>query len=141
MNNNIATGKSLNFLKLLLAVNFNAAVIFLLIASLLSALGSTLFFDDQSDLYGPLASNLQLMLVYLSLTELSVYSFCHFNNNFQNLMLLGMFLLLLAVSIEIYSTLNQIPIDENYRWFFLYLGLSHIGYGGLGSSNKARTQH
>lgn len=141
MNNSIVTGKSINVLKLLLAVNFNASVIFLLIATVISALGGTLFFEDQSELYGPLASNLRLMLVYLSLTELSVYSFCRFNNSYQNLTLLGMFLLLLAVSIEIYSAINQIPVDENYRWFFLYLGLSHIGYGGMDTMNKARSRH
>jgi hypothetical protein len=136
MNNRVVTDKSLNILKLLSAVNFNAAVIFLLIVSVISALGSTLFFEDQSELYGPLASNLRLMLVYLCLTELSVYSFCRFRDNYQGILILGMFLLLLMVSIEFYGVINQVPIDDNYRWLFLYLGLSHICHGTLTSVNK-----
>ena len=138
MKANVTNEKSLNFLKMLCAVNFNASVIFLLIVSAVSALGSTLFFEDQSDLYGPMASNLRLMLVYLCLTELSVCSFCRFKGENRGILMMGVFLLLLLVSIEFYGTINQVPVDEGYRWFFLYLGLSHIGYGQF---CKARQPH
>lgn len=137
MNNSGVNNKGFNVLKLILAVNFNAAVIFSLIVGVLSAMGSTLFFEDQSQLYGPMASNLRLMLIYLCLTELAVYSFCRFGDNYQGLLILGAFLLILVVSIEFYGAINQIPIDDNYPWFFLYLGLSHIGYGALPSVSRA----
>lgn len=136
MNNKTLTHKSLNLLKLVLAVNFNAAMIFLLLVAVISAIGNAPIFEDQSDIYGPMASNLRLMLIYLCLTELAVYSFCRFGENYQGLFVLGIFLLFLAVSIELYGAINQIPIDENYRWFFLYLGLSHVGFAGLKSANR-----
>lgn len=138
MNNTGVNNKGFNVLKLILAINFNAAVIFLLIVGVISAMGSTLFFDDQSELYGPMASNLRLMLIYLCLTELAVYSFCRFEGNYQGLLILGAFLLILMVSIEFYGAINQVAIDDNYPWFFLYLSLSHIGYGALPSANKAK---
>ncbi|MDD1621468.1 MAG: hypothetical protein LUQ11_08295 [Methylococcaceae bacterium] len=137
MNNSSVNNKGFNVLKLILAINFNASVIFLLIVGVISAMGSTLFFDDQNELYGPMAGNLRLMLIYLCLTELAVYSFCRFGDNYQGLLILGAFLLILMVSIEFYGTINQVPIDDNYPRFFLYLGLSHIGYGALPSANKA----
>ncbi len=136
MNNSGVNDKGFNVLKLILAVNFNAAVIFLLIVGVISAMGGTLIFEDQSELYGPMAGNLRLMLIYLCLTELAVYSYCRFGETYQGLFVLGIFLLLLAISIEFYGAINQIPIDGNYRWFFLYLGLSHVGFAGLKSTNE-----
>lgn len=120
--------KSRQFLQLLLAVNFIASLIFLLLISAFTLLGSHLIFEDQTELYGPMASNLRLMLVYLCLTELSVFSFCRFSHAYQGLLLLGIFLVLLAVSIEFYGDINEVPVDEYYRWFFLYLGISHVAY-------------
>lgn len=128
MNTSVISNKGLNVMKLILAVNFNAAVIFLFIVGVLTAMGNNLFFEDQSDLYGPMSNNLRLMLVYLCIVEAAVYSYCHFERSYQALLALGAFLLLLVVSIEFYGAINEIPIDENYRWFFLYLGLSHIGF-------------
>lgn len=121
--------KSLAVLKILLQVNFNASVIFLLIVSVFSLAGSDFFFADQRDLYGPLAGNLRLMLIYLCLTEIAVYSYCHFSHNNQGIVILGIFLLLLIASLQFYGYVNQIPIDTNYHFFFLYLGLSHILFG------------
>jgi hypothetical protein len=125
-------------LKLLLAVNFSASLIFLLLVSIISLFGSPLIFEDQNELYGPMAGNLRLMLVYLCLTELAVFSFCRFSDNYRGVLVLGLFLLLLAISIEFYGEINQVPIDENYRWFFMYLGLSHVAYGTLLTVNKVR---
>lgn len=58
--------KMLQWLSMLSAINFNVAVIFLLVVSFISAAGSSMFFDNNSDLYGPLAGNLRLMLIYLT---------------------------------------------------------------------------
>lgn len=137
MSNGIVINKNLHFLKLLLSINFSAALIFLVLVSLISMLGNPLFFEDQNELYGPMAGNLRLMLIYLCLTELAVCSFCRFSDNFRGVVVLGLFLLLLAVAIEFYGEINQVEVDENYRWFFLYLGLSHIAYGALSPVKKA----
>ncbi|MGZ4960270.1 MAG: hypothetical protein ACXV7J_13535 [Methylomonas sp.] len=136
MNTSVVSNKGINLMKLIMAVNFNAAVIFLFIAGVLTAMGNNLLFEDQSELYGPMSNNLRLMLVYLCIVELTVYSYCHFGKNYQALLVLGIFLLLLAVSIEFYGAINEVPVDENYRWFFIYLGLSHMGFSLLIQTNK-----
>jgi len=131
MNTNFFNHKILPSLKMLPAINFNAAVIFLLLVSIISATGSTFFFDNNSDLYGPLARNLRLMLIYLTLSQFAVYCFCSYRQNYRLLMPVGAFWLMLMGSIEFYGMVNQIPIDEDYRWVFLYLGVSNLVYGGL----------
>ncbi|MDI1231483.1 MAG: hypothetical protein PSU93_10065 [Methylobacter sp.] len=137
MNTTIFNQKILSSLTMLSAINFNAAVIFLLVISVISATGSTLIFDNNSDLYGPLASNLRLMLIYLTLSEFAVYCFCSYRENYRLLILVGLFWLMLMGSIEYYGMINQISIDENYRWFFLYMGISNLAYGYLYGFNKS----
>lgn len=129
--------KKLQVLSTVLAVNFNVAVIFLLVASLVSAAGSSLFFDNNSELYGPLAGNLRLMLIYLTLSQFGAYCFCSFSRNYRALVPVGVFWLLLMGSIEFYGQVNQIPIDEDYGRLFLYLGLSNLGYGGIMAINMS----
>ncbi|MDO9269809.1 MAG: hypothetical protein Q7T96_11960 [Methylobacter sp.] len=123
--------KTLQLLSMLSAVNFNASIIFLLIISLISAAGSAVIFDNNSELYGPLAGNLRLMLIYLTLSQFAAYCFCSYTQNYRPLVPVGLFWLLLMGSIEFYGMVNQIPIDEDYGRVFLYLGLSNLVYGGL----------
>ena len=122
---------SLNVLQMVLQVNFNASVIFVLLVSFLSLTGSELFFEDTSDLYGPLANNLRFVLLYLCFVQLAVYGFYQMSSNYSAVFALGAFLLVLMVSLEFYGNVNQIDIDENYQRVFLYAGLSHLLYGGL----------
>ena len=130
MNTESFNNKVLPLLKILPAINFNVAIIFLLIVSVISATGSAYFFDNNSDLYGPLASNLRLMMIYLTLSQFAVYCFCSYSQNHRFLVPVGLFWLMLMASIEFYGMVNQIPIDENYRWCFLYMGASNLIYGG-----------
>lgn len=122
---------SLCVVRILLQVNFNASVIFVLLASLLTLTGSELFFENNSDLYGPLANNLRLVLVYLFLVQLAVYGFYQMSSNYGAIVFLGAFLLILIGALDFYCTINQIEVDENYQSLFLYAGLSHFLYGGL----------
>lgn len=131
MINKFLNSKNLHSLSMLLAVNFNVSVIFLLVVSLISAAGSTLIFDNNSELYGPLAGNLRLMLIYLTLSQFIVYCFCSYSENYRPLVPVGLFWLMLMGSIEFYGVVNQIPIDEDYAWLFLYLGMSNLVYGGI----------
>ncbi len=123
--------KTLQLLSMLSAINFNVAVILLLVVSLISAAGSSLLFDNNSELYGSLAGNLRLMLVYLTLSQFAAYCYCSYSENYRLLVPVGLFWLLLMGSIEFYGTVNQISIDEDYGRLFLYLGLSNLVYGGL----------
>jgi hypothetical protein len=138
--NTRAISTSLNLLQLLLQVNFNASVIILIIASLISLTGSTLFFENNSDLYGPLANNLRLVMFYLCIMQIAVYGFYQMSCNFAALVGLGIFMLFLMGALEFYSVINQIEIDQNYQPLFVYSGLSHLLYGGLGVLRK-QTAH
>ncbi|WAR43683.1 hypothetical protein [Methylomonas rapida] len=131
MNTRSLSNLSLYLLRLLLQVNFNASVLFVLIVSVFSMAGSELFFENSEDLYGPLANNLRFVLLYLCLMQLAVYGFYQFKNNYAGVVCLGAFLLLLIASLEFYGSVNQIEIDPNYQALFLYAGLSHLLYGGL----------
>lgn len=125
------TTSSLNVLQLILQVNFNASAIFVLIVSAMSIAGSEIFFEDGSDLYGPLANNMRFVLFYLCLIQLAVYGFYKISSNYGAVLSLGVFFLFLTGSLEFYAEINQIEIDDRYRQVFLYSGLSHLFYGGL----------
>ncbi|WGS87771.1 hypothetical protein [Methylomonas sp. UP202] len=131
-------GKTLDIVELLLQVNFNAAVLLVLISSALSMFGGAIYFEDNSDLYGPLANNLRLMMFYLSLVQIAVYSFYLYGNSPAAVAGLGVFLLLLTASLGFYASINQIEIDEKYAELFLYAGASHLVYGGLAAFRQER---
>jgi hypothetical protein len=131
MNGKNLNQKTLQLLNVLTVINFNIAVILLLIVSFITATGSSLIFDNNSELFGPVAGNLRLMLIYLTLSQLTAYCFCSYFQNYRALLPIGMFWLFLMGGVEFYGIINQIPIDEDYGWFFLYLGISNVLYGGI----------
>lgn len=131
MNTRSNSKTSLNLLQLLLQINFNVSVIFVLVVSLMSLAGSDIFFENNSDLYGPLANNLRMVLLYLCFVQLAVYGFYQMSSNYAAVFTLGAFLLILIVSLQFYSIINQIEIDPSYQQIFLYAGLSHVLYGGI----------
>lgn len=131
MNTRSLSCTSLNIIQTVLQVNFNASVMLILLASILSLTGSEFFFENNSDLYGPLVNNLRLVLIYLCLVQIAVYGFYQVSSNYAAIVTLGAFLLVLTVSLEYYGSVNQLEIDENYQQLFLYAGMSHLLYGGL----------
>jgi len=131
MNTQALSHQSIRCLLLVLRINFNASVIIVLVAGVMTLTGSELFFRNTVDLYGPLANNLRWVLMYLCLVQLAVYGFYQFSQNYTAVFALGGFILLLILSLEYYSSINQIEIDENFEPFLLYAGLSHVLYGGL----------
>ncbi len=140
MNTQFSNYKIPSSLSLLLAFNFNIAVVLLLIVSFISAADSAVVFDNNNELYGPLAGNLRLMLIYLTLSQFAAYCFCSYTQNYRLLLPVGLFWLMLTGSLEFYGMINQIPIDEDYNWLFLYLGLSNLLYGGVMVINKYQQQ-
>lgn len=121
----------LDILTLTLKVNLNASIIFLLIVSILSLADSQLFFSDDSELYGPLAGNFRIMLLYLSLTVMAVYGLSNGGEKVQALLALGIFLLAMAAGLAFYGQINQVPVDEHYFWLFGYCGLSQLGFASM----------
>lgn len=121
--------KGLQSMKFLLEVNFYISAIVLIAAGMLSASGSYSVFEFNEELYGALDNNLRMIMVYLAATEGVILGYCFFRRNFQVMIPVGFFLILMIGSMEFYSEINSIEIDENFSLFFLYTGLSHILFG------------
>lgn len=121
--------KSIQSIKFLLEVNFYISVIVLIAGCTLSASGSYSIFEFNEELYGALDNNLRMIMVYLAMTESVILGYCFFRKNFQVMIPVGFFLILMIGSMEFYGEINSIEIDENFPLFFLYTGLSHILFG------------
>ena len=129
---------SMKSIKFLLEINFYISAIVLIAGGLLSVQGSYSIFEFNEDLYGALDNNLRMIMVYLATTEIVILVYCFFRKNFQVMILVGFFLILMIGSMEFYGEINTIEIDENFPLFFLYTGISHILFGIIANLEKAR---
>jgi hypothetical protein len=129
--------KSLTILKGLVKVNFYLSVVVLMAGGILSISENASIFEFNVDLYGPLANNLRMILVYLALTEVFLCIGCFLLNKPQFFILIGLSLVLMIGSLEVYGMINDIEIDPNLSIFFAYTGLSHIAFGLLAYMLKA----
>ena len=135
------TVKGLQSIKFLLEVNFYISVIVLIVGGFLSVSGNYSIFEFNEDLYGALDNNLRMIMVYLAMTEVVILGYCYFRKNFQVMIPVGFFLILMIGSMEFYGEINTIDIDENFPLFFFYTGISHILFGVMagienGSANE-----
>ena len=133
------TFKGLQSIKLLLEVNFYISVIVLIAGGILSASGSYSIFEFNEDLYGALDNNLRMIMVYLAMTEAVILVYCFARKNFQVMIPVGFFLILMIGSMEFYGEINTIEIDNNFPLFFLYTGISHILFGVMANIEKNST--
>jgi uncharacterized membrane protein len=131
------TVKGLQSIKFLLEVNFYISVIVLIAGGILSVSGSYSFFEFNEDLYGALDNNLRMIMVYLAITEGVILVYCFFRKNFQVMIPVGFFLILMIGSMEFYGEINSIEIDDKFPLFFLYTGLSHILFGVMAGIEKS----
>jgi len=118
-------------LRFVVEANFYISVISLIALGVMSMSESHSFFEFHEDLYGPLANNLRLMLIYLAMAEVILCVYCFFLRQFKVFIAAGFFLILTSGSLKFYAAINDIAVDENFSVFFLYLGLSHILFGIL----------
>ena len=134
--------KGLQSIKFLLEVNFYISVIVLIAGGMLSVSGSYSIFEFNEELYGALDNNLRMIMVYLAMTESIILGYCFFRKNFQVMIPVGFFLILMIGSMEFYGEINSIEIDENFPLFFLYTGLSHILFGVMaGIERNSSDEH
>ena len=127
-------------IKLLLEVNFYISVIVLIVGGMLSVSGSYSIFEFNEDLYGALDNNLRMIMVYLAVTEIVILIYCFLRKNFQVMIPVGFFLILMIGSMEFYGEINTIEIDENFPLFFFYTGLSHILFGIMAGIERNKTE-
>jgi hypothetical protein len=133
---NVMTVKGQQILKFLLEANFILSVIALLAGGFLSVPESYSFFEFNEDLYGALDNNLRMIMIYLAMTEIVILGYCFFRKNYQALVPVGFFLILMIGSMEFYGEINAVEIDKNFPLFFLYIGLSHIFFGAMAGMEK-----
>jgi uncharacterized membrane protein len=127
-------------IKLLLEVNFYISVIVLIAGGMLSVSGSYSIFEFNEDLYGALDNNLRMIMVYLAVTEIVILIYCFLRKNFQVMIPVGFFLILMIGSMEFYGEINTIEIDENFPLFFFYTGISHILFGIMAGIERNKTE-
>lgn len=126
----------LRCLKLVIEANFYISVIVMLVVCLASFIGSYPVFMLNEALYGPLANNFRLMLLYLAISEVIICSYCFTAKKPHLVLVAGFFLILAIGSLMFYGTINDIEIDANLFLFFLYTGLSHIVFGIMAGLDK-----
>ena len=126
-------------IKFLLEANFYISVLVLITGCLLSVSDRYSFFEFNEDLYGALDNNLRMIMIYLAMTETVILIYCYFRHNFQIMIAVGFFLILMIASMRLYGDINDIAIDENFSLFFLYTGLSHSLYGVMVRIEKNNT--
>ncbi|GAB4256589.1 MAG: hypothetical protein Kow0065_05430 [Methylomicrobium sp.] len=128
---NAFASKGFTSFKYALEANYYVSLVVSISATVLSFTDNRALFELDTDLYGPLMNNLRFMLIYVVLTQLCLFAFCFMKQNYKELTAAGLFLVLMSGALEFYGRVNQIPIDQTFHLFFLYVGLSHIGYGLL----------
>ncbi|MDD5267529.1 MAG: hypothetical protein PHO08_10425 [Methylococcales bacterium] len=127
-------------IKFLLEVNFYISVIVLIAGGMLSVSGSYSIFEFNEDLYGALGNNLRMIMIYLAVTEIVILIYCFLRKNFQVMIPVGFFLILMIGSMKFYVEINTIEIDENFPLFFFYTGLSHILFGVMAVIERNKTE-
>ncbi|MDD5632253.1 MAG: hypothetical protein PHI13_09545 [Methylococcales bacterium] len=127
-------------IKFLLEVNFYISVIVLIAGGVLSVSGSYSIFEFNEDLYGALGNNLRMIMIYLAVTEIVILIYCFLRKNFQVMIPVGFFLILMIGSMKFYVEINTIEIDENFPLFFFYTGLSHILFGVMAVIERNKTE-
>lgn len=124
---------SLKGIEFLIKANFAVALILLGVGAILSMTNDVALFEDNADLdlYGPLANNLRLILVYAAIAEANVAAYCMAKEK-QNMFLgVGLFYLVMIGGFEFYGFTNQMEVEDSYGEFFFYQGISHVLYGGF----------
>ena len=119
-----------------LEANYYLALVVSLVVAVLSLIGDQSLFYSGNDNNNPVINNLKLLMVYLALAELSVFVYCTLRHSYRELIMVGLFLILLIGALEFYGQVNQLVVNQVFYLFFLYTGLSHLLYGILATAGK-----
>lgn len=130
------TAKIFQSIQYLLILNFVISVMLLISGSLFSLSDRYSLFDFNQELYGELASNLKVTMIYLTITEIIICIYCFLTKTTKGFVLAGYFFVLMVISVYFYGQLNNVEIDENLYPFFIYTGVSHILFGMMTDIKK-----
>ena len=133
--------KALQVTKFFVDANFFISVIVLVYGCLTAITENYSIFEFNEDLFGAMHNNLRIALLYLGMTEVVVCIYCYVAKQPRLMLFVGYFLMMMLGSLAFYGQVNSVDIDEDIPLFFLYTGISHIGYGFLsGIRNHLSTQ-
>ena len=116
-------------LKFLFDANFYMSIVVLVIGGVLCVTDNYVIFDFNEELYGVMAQNLKVMILYLGLSELFLCGYSFYASNRRVFLFAGLFYIFLTGSLPFYGEINTVEIDPNLSLFFIYIGVSHVLYG------------
>ncbi len=117
------------YLRLLIESNFYFSLVVLIFGAAVSLSDTYTLFEFNADLYGELANNLRIMMIYLALTEVMIFGCCFITKQYQYYMLVVVFLITIIPGLAFYGQVNNVEIDPNLDIFFFYTGVSHVLMG------------
>lgn len=132
------TANSVQYARYVIEANFYFSLAILIFGSAVSVSDSYSIFEFNADIYGELANNLRIMMIYLAFTALLVFVYCFITKQNQYYLLVGFFLIAMIGSLEFYGQVNNVEIDPNLDTFFFYTGVSHFLFGGMEKIKQLR---
>ena len=118
-------------LRYLIEANFYFSLAILICGSAVSLSDTYTLFEFNTEVYGELATNLRIMMVYIAFTSILIYGFCFLTGSYQYYLLVGFFLIVMVGSLHFYGEINNVEIDPDLDTFFFYTGISHALFGAL----------
>lgn len=120
------TDKAFYGMRLLIEANFYFSLVVLIFGSGVSISDRYTLFQFDSEIYGELANNLRIVMVYVAFTEILIFCFCFLTQQFQYYLIVGLFLMAMVPAFAFYGEVNNVEIDPDLTPFFLYTGISHF---------------
>ncbi|NOT84132.1 MAG: hypothetical protein HOP02_04960 [Methylococcaceae bacterium] len=132
------TTTAMQGIRYLVEANFYFALAILIFGSAVSVSDTYSIFEFNADIYGELANNIRIMMIYIAFTELLIFGYCFMTKQNQYYLLVGFFLIVMIGSLEFYGQVNNVETDPNLDTFFLYTGVSHVLYGAMTKIKPAK---
>lgn len=112
----------------LIWINFYLAVLLSVVGGGVVLIRPQLVFPEVMQIYGPLARNLLIVVFYLVMIQLLLWTFRYRRSGYLEALLMGGVLLMSALGIPFYSRINDLPVSLPLVLGMAYCGLSHILY-------------
>lgn len=129
---------ALNWGKYLIEANFYFSLVILIAGSGVSLSSTYTLFEFNEAVYGELANNLRMIMVYLAFTEILIFVYCYVTRHYHYYLLVGFFLIVMVGSLSFYGEVNNVEIDPNLDLFLYYTGFSHALFGAMTQVNAGQ---
>ncbi len=100
-----------------------------IVLGLLVVMRRELMFEGGLDYYGPLSSNLLIVLGYIIAMQCLMLLWFYLRGGFHEIVLMGLIVVFAALGMAFYSNVNQIPLNRLIWYAGVAFGLIQIAYG------------